>query len=161
MIVYLAAEGKTNAEIAMVLNITSDTVRLKLGTEQMQFAVKHMRYKLYGKDHKKRFEEILPHAIDVTEEILLDPNAKQATRFAAAQEVMDRTLGKPKQTVEHEGSIVRALFEKLDEKKTVQPIIDVGVPELLENPNNEPVIQKYANPNLSSDPVEDWVKKNL
>lgn len=169
MIIYLAAEGKTNAQIGEALDIDPATVRLKLTDERVAFEVKRMRYKLYGADHKKRFESILPHALDVTETILLDANAKSSLRFAAAQEVMDRTLGKPKQTVEHEGSLVRALFEKLDGKK---PVIEVGgeptAPEnerpaltLIENPNEKVAVDVSKNPNLSDDPIDNWVNKNL
>lgn len=167
MLVFLAASGKSNPEIAEILGIDRSTVRLKLQDSRMQFEVKHMRYKLYGSDHKKRFSEILPHAIDVTEQILKDPNAKQAVRFAAAQEVMDRTLGKPKQTIDHQGSLFRDLIEKLDGKEKEKPIIDVSnimdasVVPMSENPNERILADPTTNPNLEKDSIDQWAAKNL
>lgn len=168
MIVYLAAQGRSAVEIADSLGISKDTVRLKLTNERMQFEIKHLRYKLFGKDHRKRFSEILPHAIDATEKILRDPLTKERTRFAAAQEIFDRALGKPKQTIEHEGSLIRALIEKLDGKsdnERVGGVIDAEiVPELAPppiNPNETVRPDKSKNPNLHMDPIDQWAKENL
>lgn len=129
----------------------------------MQFEVKHVRYKLYGKDHKQRFSQILPHAIDIAEKVLLDPNTKTATKFAAAQEFMDRALGKPKQTVEHEGSLIRSLFEKLDGRANEPAIMEGSFTELPEsNPNEVRQLTPAANPNLQSDnPIDKWADENL
>ncbi len=162
MVAYMAAQGKTNAEIAELLEIDISTVRSRLSDERIQFEVKHLRYKLFGKDHKKRFMDILPHAIDVTENTLLDKNSKSSLRFAAAQEVMDRALGKPKQTMEHEGSLIRALFDKMDGKQE-KPVIDVEAvgPKLIDNPNGMSIPDISSNPNLSKDSVDEWVNKNL
>lgn len=165
VMVYLAAKGLKTAEIAEAIQLEPATVRLKLSEERVQFEVKTLRYKLYGKDHKKRFQDILPQAVDVTEQILMNPNTKDALRFQAAQEVMDRALGKPKQTVEHEGSLIRSLFEKLDGVKE-EPAFDVEAipialedriePALLGNPN-ERTKKTEENPNF----VDDWAKNNL
>lgn len=145
------------------------TVGLKLQDEKIQFEIKHIRYKLYGKDTKKRFNEILPHAIDITERLLHDPFTKPSTKFQAAQEIMDRALGKPKQTIDHEGSLIRSLFDKLDGKG--EPVeVDVitvteeqtmlPLPEKKENPNGI-INLDTENPNLKLDPVDQWVKDNL
>ena len=163
MICYLAAQGRSTAEIAESLGISKDTVRLKLGDERMQFEIKHLRYKLFGKDHRKRFNEILPHAIDATERILLDPNSKDRVRFAAAQEVMDRALGKPKQTVEHEGSLIRALIEKLDGKgeNEVKALDGEFFEAPALNPNETMATDRATNPNLQVDEIDKWAKENL
>lgn len=157
---YLAATGLTNAQIAESLGLDPKTVRLKLTDERIAFEIKHLRYKLYGADHKKRFNDILPHALDVTEEIVRNPNISPKLKFAAAQEVFDRALGKPKQTVEHEGSLIRALFEKLDAQKST-PVIDVGKETVIENPNERINLPTQANPNRNMDTVEDWISKNI
>ena len=181
MLVYLSAKGAKTSEIASALDLTPQTVRLKLADDRVQFEIKRLRYQLYGKDHKKRFQDILPYAMDVTEEILKSPSAKPQLRFAAAQEVMDRALGKPKQTVEHEGSLVRSLLEKLNSKPG-QEIIDISPlspdaiapgtdldnvetpqarvdSQVLGNPNYVTKMNSQENPNFQK--VDDWMAKNL
>jgi hypothetical protein len=168
VLVYLAAQGRSPKEIADILGLTAETVRLKLNHERIQFEVKHLRYKLFGKDHKKRFSDILPYAIDATEAILKNPSAKDRTRFAAAQEIMDRALGKPKQTVEHEGSLIRALIEKLDQNgqnEKAQSIDSEVVPELSAgvstNPNEISRPDTSKNPNLQTDSIDQWAEENF
>jgi len=163
MLCYLAATGLNNSQIARSLGVAPSSITTRLKDEQLQFEIKHLRYKLFGKDHKKRFNDILPHALDVTEEILMNPNTRPQVKFAAAQEVFDRALGKPKQTIEHEGSLVRALYEKLDSQKNSKPVIDVpGKETIVENPNERlNIVTTEKNPNTSLDAVDSWVSKNL
>ena len=163
---YFAAQGNMNQQqIAEAVNLSPGTVGQKLKSERIQFEIKHLRYKLYGKDHKKRFQDILPHAIDVVEDVITNPNTKQSIRFAAAQEIMDRALGKPKQTVEHEGSLIRSLFDRLDAKPEEPKPIDVTpieneVPRL-RNPNGQVEVENGSNPNLKEDKVDKWIRENF
>lgn len=167
LVAYLAAQGRTNSEIADALSMASSTVNTILQDERTQFEVKQLRHRLIGgRDVKQRFQSMLPKAVDAHEEILDNPNNKPALRFAAVQEVYDRALGKPKQTIEHEGSILRALYEKLDSKEGPSPIIDVTpsarpAATSLENPNGKSKPDMSQNPNFQSDPIDDWIDKNL
>lgn len=166
VLIYLAAQGKTNSEIAALLDCSTSTVSSKMQEDRIQFEIRHVRQKLYGKDPKSRFQAMLPDALDVTEQILQNPNAKPQLRFQAAQEVMDRALGRPTQTVEHQGSLIRSLFERLDADKNPVQTIDITPdkrflrnPEL-ENPN-ETVAPKTSQDNPNFNKVDDWVSKNL
>jgi len=164
MLIYLAANGFNNTQIASELGISTQTVSNKLQDGRIQFEIKHTRYRLFGANTKKRFDSILPQAIDVTEEIINNPNVKPQLRFQAAQEVFDRSLGKPKQTIEHEGSLVRALYEKLDAKNVtpVENIKETVIEGVAQNPNTVvPYKKTEDNPNTLTDMVDDFVKKHL
>lgn len=154
IIVFCHIQGCTNAFIATELNLPEEHVRLKLGTEKFQAYAKHLKYKLFSEDPKKRFNDLLPFATDAIEDALKDPGTKIQTRLAAAQEVTDRVMGKPKQTIDVEGSLIRGLIDRLDKKKQ-NDIIDI--PGSIENNALLPA----PNENPNRDPVDKWVEENL
>ena len=137
-IVYLAAKGMKPAEIAQAVGLTTGHVQSLLNSERLEFEVKHLRYKLHGKDTQKMFRDALPRAIEATIAVMDDPRSKPALILKSAEMVLDRSLGKPKQTIEHEGSLIKKLFEKLDDTKEVVEMA-----------------------HEASDQISDWVKANL
>lgn len=171
-IAYLAASGKNPDEIAAVVALKPSTIATLLRSDRMKFEVKHLRYKLYGKDAQKRFRDLLPQAIDVTEQVMCDESAKPATKLEAAKEVFDRAMGRPKQTMEIGGSLIRTLLEKLDGKEGgVSEILDVSpvpstfdsqIPEYKENPNEfvkqEEIDRRYT---VKKDDIDKWADENL
>lgn len=169
-IAYLAARGMKPSEIADAIGMATDSITALLASERMQFEVKRITNKLFGRDITKRFKEILPAAVDAAEEVMNDRLAKPAVRLAAATNFMDRALGRPKQSIEVEGSGFKELLEVLDAKRksgdTSPTIIDVEevkvVEEVEENPNQRVKPDRSENPNLNRpfDPDE-WVKKTL
>lgn len=160
-IAYLAAKGMDNSEIAEAVGLSVERTKVILSSERVQFEIKAVRYKLFGKDAQKRHKEILPAAIDIQEEIMLDPKMKPAVRLHAAINFQDRVLGKPKQTIEHEGNLIRELFDRLDGKKK-QDTIDIEAKEVIasdiileDNPEKD-LIQESP-----KDSVDKWVDENL
>lgn len=165
VITFLAAQGQKTSEIASALGLKPATIRNILKDEKVAFEVRRLRYKLFGKGVKQRFDELVPLAQEAVAEILENPNSKAQLRFQAAQEVMDRALGKPKQTVEHEGSIIKALYDKLDGRTREENFreaipVDIEVPALLENPNT--ISEKSAEKEKDSmDSIDAWSKEFL
>jgi hypothetical protein len=161
---YLTMEGWTNEEIASCLQVPIEVIRLKLTDERIQEKSRNLHYQIYSEDSKKRYQDMLPHAMRVIEDILKDPMAKPQLKIDAAREVTDRVLGKPKQTVEHEGSLIRAFLERLSSPEMIatEPALPVPYRELPPgNPNvSTPVVTK-DNPNFQEDMVDQWMKKNL
>lgn len=155
LLTYLAAEGKNAKEISEALGMSQKSVKAMLTDERIDFDIKHLRYKLYGKGIKEKFQEMLPKAQEAVAEILDNPNTKSNLKFQVAQEVFDRSLGKPKQTVEHEGSLLRAVFEKLDGSRNVSEIIDGEV--VLERT----ALPESDNPNTIVNPMDEWINKNM
>lgn len=168
-IVYLAAQDKTNKEIAETVGLSVGTVGQKLRDERIQFEVKRLKHRLFGKDiknAKKRFDEMVEKAQDVIEEIISSDNPNQPIkpqlRFQAAQEILDRSLGKPKQTVEHQGSLIGQLFDRLDDPK-IRDIIDLpeeGPDELSGFLEQATETQGQELAPISND-LDSWIDKNL
>lgn len=161
LVVYLSAHGKSTPEIAEAMGLSPASVKTLLAKEHIQFEIKQLHHKLFGRDVQKRFKEMLAPAQDALEQILVNPNqnTKPGLKFSAAQEVFDRALGKPKQSIEHSGSLVADLIDRLNGDK---PTIDI-TPKIvkqvaLDNPNHitERVVD---NPNL--DPIDQWAKDNV
>lgn len=173
LVIYLAAEGHTQKEIAEETGYPGYKVKEMMEDEKVAFEIRHLRYKLYGKDVKKRFQEMLPHAMDAHEAILTNENTKPALRFQAAQEAYDRALGKPKQTVEHEGSLLRTIFERLDKGDNRPVTIDViepgrdvsDVPALEEGTAqiepSEDVETLTRETSEEEDAIDKWARENL
>ena len=117
LIVLLAAHGFKDTEIAKHLDIGIGTIKKKVNHPGFISEIEKLQMKIYCEAPKKQFERVFPKALKVAESILEDPTAKPSTRLMAAQDFMDRVAGKATQKVEVEGSMVRALYEKLDERK--------------------------------------------
>lgn len=153
LIVYLAAQGKTAPEIADAISIPVSTVRSILQREHVQFEIGHLRHKLFGKDIQKAFKELVPDAQGVISDIIRNPNTgiRPQLKLEAAKEVLDRALGKPKQSIEHSGSLIRDVYDRLREEQAkpaldVTPVANEAEPEQTGEPEN---------------PVDAWAKKNL
>lgn len=158
-VIFFSAQGKEPSEIVDIIGGSVGSVRTMLTDERVQFEIKLLRHKLYGKDVQKRFKDMLPKALDTVEGILDNPNTKPGLGFAAAQEVFDRSLGKPKQTLELEGSLLKKVFERLDADEAVPIDITPGSDVVrIANPE-QPVKSLQGNPNL--DPIDTWAKENL
>lgn len=161
-IAYLAAMGHKQKEIGETVGMTQPEISNLLQSDRMKFEIKRIVHKLFGKDAQKRFKEILPAAIDTAEELLMSPDTKPAIRASLAQDFMDRALGKPKQTIEHEGSAIRDLFNALDQRKNdAGRVIDAEVLEprrVIES--GEPIGKVEPDPK-PLDAAAEWVNNNL
>lgn len=153
VIVYLAAQGKTAKEISEATDISLSTIKSILDREHVQFEIGHLRHKLFGRDAKKRWKDMIPKAQDAVEKVLDNPNltTRPGIQLHAAEIVLDRAEGKPKQTIDHQGSLVRDVFDMLREKKE-KPVLDVTP---IANDSDPEENQKPLNA------VDEWAKKNL
>jgi hypothetical protein len=154
-VVYLAAQGKNAVQIAEATGSSTRSITVMLQEERVQFEIRRLQHRLFGKDQKnvkRRFDDMVEAAQNTIEEIINDDNPnvtiKPQLRFAAAQEILDRSLGKPKQTVETHVSLIKDLFDRLDDPKTKE-VIDINeVPDALGS--GEEV-----------SPMDEWAEKNL
>lgn len=138
-IAYMLATGLSNAEIARQLGMSSNRIHQIARTRRMAHEVKAIQWKMYGETPAKRFNAILPKAIEVAEALMHDDMVKPQTRADVAFKFMDRALGKPKQEVELSGSLIRNLLEELDGKTIEIPKseIEEAIVNQIENPNEE------------------------
>lgn len=162
-VAYLAARGMSPQEIAEALGLSTQSINALLSQDRMKFEIKVVRHKLFGKEHQKMFKELVPAAAQAVENVLMSRETKPATRLAAAQEIFDRTIGKPKQVIEHEGSLLKELIEKMDNRgKTidVSSLPATEVVEYAENPNQK-VSFSQNDEEKGMNSMDRWVDENL
>lgn len=170
-ICYAAAGGARNKDIAASLHCTAQTVSNVINSEIGKLQIKRYQMMMFGRDAKKRYESILPVAIDTAEEIMTSPQNKAETRARIAKDFMDRATGKPTQPIDVGGSAVRSLIELLERGTQAPPVpgsqaIDVTpgddvVVDDTKNPNEVENDDIRENPNFAPDPVDDWCNENL
>lgn len=105
-------------------------------------------------DGKGQMQAIFPVAMHEMVGVLTDPDTKAQVRLAAAQYVIDHTIGKPKQEVEHTGSIalevraqVKAMILREKEERVLR---DVGPETILDKPKTavETFLDTHATKNF-------------
>lgn len=91
LILQLAAKGMKGVEIAKVLNISAVAVSYTINSElgQQKLAVLLGEADLETIDVIKEFGELAPVAIEVIEEVLLKPGAKDSDRLSAAEKILN------------------------------------------------------------------------
>ena len=150
-IAFMASWGMKDSEIAEELGYTYDRVRNVLGTKRAKDKVEEIQSKVLKVNPKKWMEKLLPDALAVSHKIMMDEAVKPGVRLQAAFDIMDRVMGKAKQTVEVQDSTYRDLLQKLEEiAKKEQNTIEVGEAKTWESKEQE---------NL--DPIDKWAMKNL
>jgi hypothetical protein len=120
-IIWMMAQGVPHKKIAAEVGISYQRIKAITGSKAIMNEVQKVQYKLYGENPQRRFAALLPKAISVAESIMDNEKAKDSTRLAAAETIMDRALGKPAQSVEvNHNTNIKLLFEMLDKKKNDQ-----------------------------------------
>ena len=91
LILQLAAKGMKGVEIADVLGISEVAVSYTINSElgQQKLDVLLGQADLETIDVIKEFGELAPVAVEVVEEILLKPGAKDADRLTAAEKILN------------------------------------------------------------------------
>lgn len=128
VIVFLSALGMNDSEIAEETTIGTKTVRRVLSFKRTQLKISEIQNeRLNPKNLFKKIERTLPQAIETAIEIMNDKTVKPAVRLSAAQDFMDRALGKASQTLEIKDSTFRDVLMRIDalaaeekEKKTIE-----------------------------------------
>lgn len=115
-ICHLAALGHKAKFIASSLDMNPSSVSSILNTPEAKEMVKGLQTKMYMTDPTAMFRAMAPRAARTVDRIMRDTSVKPNTRLAAASEILDRAYGKPTQEVKHEGSLLKDLFQRLDDE---------------------------------------------
>lgn len=130
-IAYLLVMGLRPKQIAEELQISTTKVNELLKDVGFRGEVERLREHYFGEDMELLFKHILPKAVRTAEEIMDDVEQKAHIRLDAAFRFMDRSLGKPKQQLEVNGSLISSLFKRLDTLAAIAPApIDAEFEEL-------------------------------
>ncbi len=117
-LMYLAANGLPNAQIASTMGIQESRVVKILACLRVKKEVAAMAFRISGENPQKAFMRLLPETIDVQAQVMRDPKEKGAIRLMAANNLQDRALGKPKQHVDiNHKSQARQILELLQNER--------------------------------------------
>lgn len=156
---YLAAFGMRATDIAKELSISVQKIQMLLNKDHIKVEVKDLERRYASSNIKAKIQALLPESVEVLEKIMMNEGAKYADRINAANIIQDRGLGKPKQEVDVGISLIREVFEKMDQRslKREKPsdfvIIDSTV-----NFKEETEVRMLEAP---KDSVDTWIDQNL
>lgn len=123
-LIHLAAAGTPNNMIAEEMGMTESRISILLGQTEMKDKIKLVQEEYWGGNAQKRFENLLPKAIDVAQQVLENEAEKPALRADVAFRLMDRALGKPTQTTEVKGNLISDLLVRLDHMDKTERLVD-------------------------------------
>jgi len=155
-LVSLLALGCLQKEICEKLGMVPAHVSRLANSDIIRAEVHKLREASYNKNDvtNRKFSVLEPAAVDVYAEILHDRNQLAKLRMAAADRILDRTQGKPKQMIEATGNTIRDLIELIEATggngtaKHPSKDISVNVRELAPN-------------ELTLDDIDQQVRNNL
>jgi hypothetical protein len=162
-IAHLAALGLKAREISAKTGYTEPRLSVILNNSLVKAEIEHVRKSLFATDPDQRLKLALPKALEVIDDCLNNPQAKLALRVDTAFRLMDRTHGKPKQQVEHTGTLLKDLFAELDRRSGHGPALDVESKvvdaDLVRTEHEEPT--SVGGVDEEFDDIDAWVEQNL
>lgn len=114
VICYQAAWGLKPDEIGKGLGCSENFVKGVIQSVDGIKRIREIQFQIWGKDPKKWIQSILPDAIMTAKDIMSDVTVKSQTRLNAAQDFMDRNMGKAQQTIEVHDTNMRRVIDMLD-----------------------------------------------
>lgn len=124
LICYLKAIGFKNKDIAAAIGGTTAEVYRVLKSESAQAEIERVQQEIFVAEPAKMFESILPSAVRIAVNAMMSRKTKQSVRVDAAFKFMDRALGKPTQTIEHNTNLVRELITKINQNEVETAPLD-------------------------------------
>lgn len=114
MILQLSAFGVTPREIAKQTKIKGSIIKAIVKSPSAQAEILRLQKQLFEKDFKQMFMRLLPTAVHTTFNLMTSKKVKDNVRLQAADILMDRALGKPKQVIEETHGGLAEVLEKLN-----------------------------------------------
>lgn len=129
--INMAVMGMSQAQIAIELGYTQASVSKILNTPSVKEEINRKIQEVYGDSVKKFLKDRALNAGIVTAEIMNNPEAKASDRLNAATYILDHSIGKAQQTVNHTGNFIMEIMDeatritKLREANHVTPELTV------------------------------------
>lgn len=161
-IAHLRAGGADAPQIAIMLGLGVDEVKMVLGMRRVKDQIFDIQKKASNRDFQNLFKDMMPDAIDTVRALMLNTGTKEGIRLSAAAQIFDRALGRPQQNVEVGSSMIRDLFQALD--KHEQNRIDRAISMDAKKVNNGVIdgeCQDVTPEKPAEDKVDNWIKENL
>lgn len=122
---HLAALGLKRSEIAARCGVTPQVVTYLFGSTLFLEYVDKLRKELFSSSPEQALRLMIPKALNAIDDVLSDPDGKDALKVDTAFRLFDRTHGKPNQKIEHGGSVIKDLFEQLNALQDKGTVIDI------------------------------------
>jgi predicted transcriptional regulator len=120
--IHLAASGVPQKQIAEILGYTNASVSKILNTPEIKQKVNAEVVSIYGEDHKKALKHRAMKAIGVVDEVL--ESGKESEQAAMAKWVLEHSIGKAQQVVEHKGTILSDVMIKIEQLNQLRDVTD-------------------------------------
>lgn len=116
LVAELAARGYDQKEIRAVTEFSQSYLSMALNSPTVQTEIKLIReIEFQGLGVSDNIDRLASAAIKTIDNILNDSSAKQTTKLRAAQDILDRKLGRAKQQIEVKGNIVGEFYKLLQQ----------------------------------------------
>lgn len=115
LMIYLAAVGSPQKDIAVALGFSDKAVSLILNKSEIKNKVKLKQAELFGDNARKRINTLANKSIGIFEEVLDSAQEKVSHKIDVAKYITDQSLGKAKQDIKVEGSLLSEFLARLDE----------------------------------------------
>lgn len=120
-VIHLAALSIPSPVIGRSLNIPVRRVNSILSSESVIREVERIQVEHYKRDADQMFKRLVPTAVQNIFDLMVKKSSKESTRLSAAQYIVDRALGKPKETIEQKTDMIAEVFSSLKRKEEPQP----------------------------------------
>jgi hypothetical protein len=120
IIYILASNGMKYGAIAQELAISTQTVSRALNLPEAKLRIAYHQERLFGKSVRKRMDALAHKAVDNLTDLLDSHDDK--TLAKATMYVLDQSVGKAKQTIQHEGSMISDLIDTINNAREVKEI---------------------------------------
>jgi hypothetical protein len=114
---HFFAMGYEPDKIAELLLLNIEYVKILLEAETLKNLIDDIRRDIFGENAKGEFKALSTKAAKVVKELMASPTERGATRLQAAMYALDRAHGKPTQSMEVGGSMIKEFIQLLDAQK--------------------------------------------
>lgn len=123
-ICYLAAMGRRPKEIAEQTGMTNARLSLLLNSEAIKDQIQLIReVEFAGLGVQQQLDQLTPQAVRIANRLMKSENTPDNLKWQVAQNVLDRKLGKPQQTVNVNNTLLTDIFQLMTDeaKASYQP----------------------------------------
>lgn len=168
--IYMLAWGMPNVKVAQSIGSNPSTiVEWKKNPVFLQ-EVSALQMEIFGRDPVKAIKNLIPSAIGRVAETMNDEKVKAQTRLSAAQDILDRGMGKAVQKVNIEETSLRKVIENLDAIKrngSLGEILDAEFSDVTQELKDvtQDATQEFVShkkeltPDL--DAADAWIRENI
>jgi hypothetical protein len=134
-ILNMAALGIGSGDISRTVGIKLANVSTIVNDPKNKDFIRQKQSEIF-KEPKAKLAALYDKAWATLDDALSDNEEKMAVRVDVAKYVIDHTIGKPQQTVEHKGNMLNEILLKI-ERGDLKDVIEATKTNLLEKPKNK------------------------